>query len=152
MNKRDEHANPKMTGGTAKWIKDDQLANKWDKHYSDPPNSIEHDGHKNMVLTQNVFMSMDTRQTRRNNNVLVIGGSGAGKSRFFVKPNLCEMPLNCNFICTDPSGELLGDMGNLLEDAGFKIKVFNLVNMKESDRYNPMNYIHTETDVILLVD
>lgn len=152
VNKRDEHANPKMTGGTAKWIKDDQLANKWDKHYSDPPNSIEHDGHKNMVLTQNVFMSMDTRQTRRNNNVLVIGGSGAGKSRFFVKPNLCEMPLNCNFICTDPSGELLGDMGNLLEDAGFKIKVFNLVNMKESDRYNPMNYIHTETDVILLVD
>ena len=151
VNKRDKHAKGGVNG-TAKWIKDSDLPNKWEKHYSDPKDSPNHDGNRNMILTQNVYMSMDTRQTRRNNNVLVIGGSGAGKSRFFVKPNLCQMPLNCNFICTDPSGELLADMGTLLEDAGFKIKVFNLVNMDKSDRYNPMNYIHTETDVILLVD
>lgn len=151
VEKRDQHAKGGVNG-TAKWVKDKDLPEKWDKHYSCPKDSPFHDGNRNMILTQNVFMSMDTRQTRRNNNVLVIGGSGAGKSRFFVKPNLCEMPLNCNFICTDPSGELLADMGTLLEDAGFKIKVFNLVNMDKSDRYNPMNYIHTETDVILLVD
>lgn len=151
VNKRDQFAKGGVKG-SAKWTKDSDLPNKWDKHYSCPKDSPEHDGNKNMILTQNVYMSMDTRQTRRNNNVLVIGGSGAGKSRFFVKPNLCEMPLNCNFICTDPSGELLADMGTLLEDAGFKIKVFNLVNMDKSDRYNPMNYINTETDVILLVD
>lgn len=62
------------------------------------------------------------------------------------------MPLNTSFCCTDPSGELLADTGMMLEDAGFKIKVFNLVNMAKSDRYNPMNYIHSEVDVILLVD
>lgn len=151
INKKDEHEK-KDVNGSAKWIKDEELPNKWDKRYSDPKNEPVHDGQKNMIITQNIYISMDTRQTRRNNNVLVIGGSGAGKSRFFVKPNLCEMPLNCNFVCTDPSGELLADMGTLLEDAGFKIKVFNLVDMKKSDRYNPMNYIHSEIDVILLVD
>ena len=150
--KSDEHANSKTVSGSALWIKDKDLSKKWDVKYSDPPNVSNHNGNKNMILTQNIYMSMNTRQTRRNNNVLVIGGSGAGKSRFFVKPNLCEMPLNTSFCCTDPSGELLADTGMMLEDAGFKIKVFNLVNMAKSDRYNPMNYIHSEVDVILLVD
>lgn len=147
--KRDQHARFGTENGTAKWNTD---LDKWNKTYSDPINNTCHDGHRNMILTQDIYMSMDTRQTRRNNNVIVIGGSGAGKSRFFVKPNLCEMPLNVNFVCTDPSGELLAETGSMLEDAGFKIKVFNLVNMSESDRYNPLNYINTENDVILLVD
>lgn len=149
QHKRDEHADLNTVSGSAKWNTDME---RWNKKYSDPANSTKANGPHNMILTQDVYLSMNTRQTRRNNNVLVIGGSGAGKSRFFVKPNLCQMPLNCNFICTDPSGELLAETGSMLEGAGFKIKVFNIVNMKESDRYNPLKYINTENDVILLTD
>lgn len=120
--------------------------------YSSPSGSVSKDGNNNMILTNDVYLSMNTRDTRRNNNVLVIGGSGAGKSRYVVKPNLCQMPINCNFICTDPSGELLADTGEMLEGCGYNIKVFNLVNMEKSNTYNPLKYINEENDVILLVD
>lgn len=125
---------------------------EYNKRYTDPPNSENNDGVKNIILTDSVYLSMDTRQTRRNLNVLIIGGSGTGKSRFYFKPNFCQMPINCNVIATDPSGELLTDCGKMLEESGFKIKCFNLVNMKKSDTYNPLEYIKTENDVILLVD
>lgn len=107
---------------------------------------------RNMILAQDIRLSMNTRQTRRNLNVLVIGGAGSGKSRFFVKPNLCEMPLNTSFVITDPSGELIIETGHMLEAHGYKIKVFNLVNMKQTYHYNPLHYINEENDIILLVD
>jgi len=125
---------------------------EYNKRYTDPPKSENNDGVKNIILTDSVYLSMDTRQTRRNLNVLIIGGSGTGKSRFYFKPNLCQMPINCNYIITDPSGEILADVGTMLEESGFKIKCFNLVNMKKSDTYNPLEYIKTENDVILLAD
>lgn len=143
------HAKDNTECGTSQWNTDFE---KWNKVYSDPEGSPNKLGKRNMIMSENVYMSMNTRQTLRNNNIIVIGGSGAGKSRYFVKPNLLEMPINCNFICTDPSGELLKDIGGFLEGAGFKIKVFNLENMKESGHYNPLKYIYTENDVILLVD
>lgn len=104
---------------------------------------------RNMVMTQRVNLGYNKAN---NNNILVIGGSGAGKSRFFVKPNLCELPLNVSFIITDPSGELLTSSGNMLEGAGYKIKVFDLVDLKNSGRYNPLKYITSETDAITLTD
>ena len=151
--KANRHVKQGTEEGTSMWMTDaDPKLEKWNKTYSDPGGSPQKNGKQNAIMTQDIYLSMNTKQTRRNLNTLVVGGSGAGKSRFFVKPNLCEMPLNCNFICTDPSGELLSETGSMLEGAGYKVKVFNLVDMSESDRYNPLNYINCENDVILLVD
>ena len=95
---------------------------------------------KNIILTNDVKMSLNTRQTRKNLNVMVIGGSGSGKSRFYVKPNL--MQANTSYVCTDPKGELLRSTGKMLESYGYKIKVFNLIDMAHSHNYNPFNYIY----------
>ena len=94
----------------------------------------------NIILTNEVKMSLNTRQTRKNLNVMVIGGSGSGKSRFYVKPNL--MQANTSYVCTDPKGELLRSTGKMLEKYGYKIKVFNLIDMTHSNNYNPFNYIY----------
>ena len=94
----------------------------------------------NIILTQEVQMSKNTRQHRENLNVLVIGGSGAGKSRFYVKPNL--MQLNTSYVVTDPKGELLRSCGRLLKKAGYEIRVFNLIDMTHSNNYNPFNYVY----------
>ena len=94
----------------------------------------------NMILTNEVKMSLNTRQTRKNLNVMVIGGSGSGKSRFYVKPNL--MQANTSYVCTDPKGELLRSTGKMLKQYGYKIKVFNLIDMTHSHNYNPFNYIY----------
>lgn len=95
---------------------------------------------RNIILTDDVKMSLNTRQTRKNLNVMVIGGSGSGKSRFYVKPNL--MQANTSYVCTDPKGELLRSTGKMLEHYGYKIKVFNLIDMAHSNNYNPFNYIY----------
>lgn len=124
--------------GSAKWNTE---YDKWNEQYTV--------NNRNMIMTQNVKLGYNKAN---NNNILVIGGSGAGKSRFFVKPNLCELPLNVSFIITDPSGELLTSSGNMLEGAGYKIKVFDLVDLPNSGRYNPFKYINTETDAIKLTD
>jgi type IV secretion system protein VirD4 len=97
----------------------------------------------NIILTNEVKMSLNTRQTRKNLNIMVIGGSGSGKSRFYVKPNL--MQANTSYVCTDPKGELLRSTGKMLEHYGYKIKVFNLIDMSHSNNYNPFNYIY-DTD------
>ena len=94
----------------------------------------------NIVLTNDVKMSLNTRQTRKNLNVMVIGGSGSGKSRFYVKPNL--MQANTSYVCTDPKGELLRSTGKMLKHYGYKIKVFNLIDMAHSNNYNPFQYIY----------
>ena len=94
----------------------------------------------NIILTNDVKMSLNTRQTRKNLNVMVIGGSGSGKSRFYVKPNL--MQANTSYVCTDPKGELLRSTGKMLESYGYKIKVFNLIDMAHPHNYNPFNYIY----------
>lgn len=97
---------------------------------------------RNIILTDDVIMSLNTRQTRKNLNVMVIGGSGSGKSRFYVKPNL--MQANTSYVCTDPKGELLRSTGKMLEHYGYKIKVFNLIDMAHSNNYNPFNYIYDD--------
>lgn len=106
-------------------------------------------GNYHRILSQNLRLSMNTRKTMRNNNIFCIGGSGAGKSMFLIKRNIMEM--QGSFAATDPKGELLGSAGNYLRENGYQIKVFNLINPKESNKYNPFAYIRTETDVIKLI-
>ena len=133
--------------GSAKWNTDWKSYNKV---YSDPPGSPDNSGSYNMILTQNIFLNMDTRKTLRNNNVLVVGGSGAGKSRFMVKPNLLQA--NCNYVITDPAGELLESTGEFLVRQGYEVKVFNLVEMNKSDRYNPFAYIRDDVGVLMMIN
>ena len=105
---------------------------------------------KNIILTKTESLSLDTRKTLRNNNVLVIGGSGSGKTRFFVKPNL--MQKHTSYVITDPKGALIKETGKMLEDAGYRIKIFNLINMDKSDKYNFFSYLRDEKDVLKLVN
>lgn len=107
------------------------------------------DDGKNRILSQNVRMSLDTRRTKLNNNVLIIGGSGAGKTFYEVKPNL--MQRNSSFIVTDPKGEILRSEGEMLKANGYNVKVINLLEMDKSDCYNPFVYLREETDVVKLV-
>lgn len=107
-------------------------------------------GSKNMILSRDVYMSMDGRKTLRNNNVLIIGGSGTGKSRFFVKPNM--MQSNCSYVITDPSGELLETMGGYLKNQGYEIRVFNLVQMEHSNCYNPFNYVRNQEGILTMIN
>jgi len=99
---------------------------------------------KNIILTQEVRLSLNHRATRRNLNVMIIGGPGSGKTRFFAKPNLCQ--LSSSVIITDPKGEVLASTGKMLRNAGYKIKVLNLVDMASSDFYNPFKYLRKDRD------
>lgn len=133
--------------GSARWANEKEekfLADKPEKKkgkqpiLEKPKSPFETDN--NILLTQEVRMSLNTRQHRENLNVLVIGGSGSGKSRFYVKPNI--MQLNTSYVVTDPKGELLRSCGRLLKKAGYEIRVFNLIDMSHSNNYNPFNYIY----------
>lgn len=104
---------------------------------------------QNKILTQNVSVGLDGRRHRRNLNTLVCGGSGAGKTRFFAKPNLCQA--NSSYVVLDPKGELLRDTGNLLSAKGYDIKVLDLINMEKSHCYNPFVYLHSDNDIQRLV-
>lgn len=108
------------------------------------------DKRTDVILTQNVSIGLDTHKHRRNLNVLVVGGSGAGKSRFYVRPNIMQM--NTSFVVTDPKNELLKSTGQMLKDNGYEIKVLNLVNFAESDCFNPFKYIREEKDIIKLIN
>ena len=91
----------------------------------------------------------------RNKNVLIIGGSGSGKTRFFVKPNLMQCVSDkypCSFVVTDPKGSILVECGSLLQRSGYRIKVLNTINFKKSMNYNPLAYIHSEKDILKLVN
>ena len=112
---------------------------------------VDKDESKNRILSNNVRMSTDTSVTGLNNNMLVIGGSGAGKTFFIVKPNIMQMMLNNSFIATDPKGEIARATANMLKKNGYNVKVLNLIDMAKSDGYNPFRYIREENDVVKLV-
>lgn len=105
----------------------------------------------NRILSQNVKMSLDFKKLKLNGNILICGGSGAGKTFYEVKPNLMQMPHHCSFICTDPKGEIVRSCGQMLKNNGYQVKVINLLEMEKSDCYNPFSYIREETDVIKLI-
>lgn len=125
--------------GSAKWANNKAVNKKY----------TEKDYYSNKILSQNVRIGLDGRRHRRNLNTLVIGGSGAGKTRFFGKPNM--MQCNTSFVVLDPKGEQLRDVGNLLEKEGYVIKVVDLINMNRSHCYNPFRYIKDDKDVLKLI-
>ena len=112
----------------------------------------------NIILTQTERLTMNSRpkdpKTARNKNVLVIGGSGSGKTRFFLKPNLMQCTSNSyptSFVVTDPKGDIVIDTGKLLQRNGYRIKILNTINFKKSMHYNPFAYLHSEKDILKLV-
>ena len=113
----------------------------------------------NIILTQTERLTMNSRpkdpRTARNKNVLVVGGSGSGKTRFFVKPNLMQCVSEkypCSFVVTDPKGSLIVESGRMLQHFGYRIKVMNTINFAKSMHYNPLAYIHSEKDILKLVN
>ncbi|NUU75346.1 VirD4-like conjugal transfer protein, CD1115 family [Paenibacillus xylanilyticus] len=104
----------------------------------------------NVILTETERLSLDTKKVKKNLNLLVIGGAGTGKSRFVVKPNILQA--NTSFVITDPKGELLRDTGHSLEQQGYKVKVFNLIDMSQSCRYNPFAYVKKESDILKVIN
>ena len=104
---------------------------------------------ENKLFTQNVRVGLDGRKHRRNLNTVVVGGSGAGKTRFYAKPNLCQA--NTSFVVLDPKGELLRDTGYLLKQKGYEVRVLDLLNMEKSHCYNPFVYLRDDNDVQRLV-
>ncbi len=125
--------------GSAKWAN----ARTINKKYADK------DVYQNKILSQNVRIGLDGKKHRRNLNTLVIGGSGAGKTRFYGKPNI--MQCNTSFVVLDPKGEILRDTGYLLEKNGYVIKVIDLININKSHGYNPFSYIKDDKDVLKLI-
>lgn len=110
----------------------------------------------NVILTQTERLMMSSRpkdpKYARNKNVLVIGGSGSGKTRFYVKPNLMQMSENTSYVVTDPKGTILIEVGKMMVNGGYKIKVLNTINFAKSMHYNPFQYIRNERDILKLVN
>ena len=125
--------------GSAKWGSTKTICKKYKQENSN----------YNKILTQNFCIGLDGRQHRRNLNLLICGGSGAGKTRFFAKPNV--MQCNCSYVILDPKGEILRDTGELLEKEGYIVKVLDLINMQKSHCYNPFVYLRDDNDVQRLV-
>ena len=128
--------------GSARWGNAEDI-----KPYTDPTFA------NNVILTQTERLTMNSRpkdpKTARNKNVLVVGGSGSGKTRFFIKPNL--MQLHSSYVVTDPKGSIVVECGKLLQRNQYKIKILNTINFKKSHHYNPFAYLHSEKDILKLV-
>jgi len=125
--------------GSAKWGNLQSICRRYrERQYS-----------QNILLTQKVRLGLDSHRHRRNLNVLVVGGSGAGKTRFYCKPNLLQA--NTSFVVLDPKGELTRDTGNLLQAMGYEVRVLDLIHMEKSHCYNPFQYIENDNDAQRLV-
>ena len=134
-----ENRRPGEEYGSAKWGN----ARELNKRYADQNG-------KNVILTKRVSIGLDGYKHRRNLNILVVGGSGSGKTRYFCKPGL--MDANCSYLVVDPKGEMLRPTGYFLKSQGYDIKVFDLIHPRQSDGYNPFRYIREEPDVLKLMD
>ena len=135
-----ENRRPGEEHGSAKWGVVSQIV----KRYADYKERFN-----NILFSQTMRIGLNAKKHRRNLNVLVVGGSGAGKTRFYAKPNI--MQCNTSFIIADPKGEMLRSVAPLLLEKGYDVKVFNLITPSNSDGYNPFTYIRTDEDVIKLI-
>ena len=131
-----------MEYGSARWGKHSDI-----EPFEDPVFA------NNVILSQSERITMSSRpkipKYARNKNVLVVGGSGSGKTRFFIKPNLLQM--HSSYVVTDPKGGLVNEVGNALYKNGYRMKVFNTINFSKSMHYNPFAYLHSEKDILKLV-
>ena len=134
-----ENRRPGEEHGSARWGNVKSVVKRY----------MDKESYKNIILSQNMRLGLNAKKHRRNLNVLVVGGSGAGKTRFYAKPNL--MQCNTSFIVADPKGEMLRSIAPLLIENGYDIKVFNLIEPENSDGYNPFVYIRKDEDVIKLI-
>ncbi len=125
--------------GSARWGTKDDIRDLVDKNK-----------YNNMIFTQTEQISLNTRQTMRSNNFIVIGGTGTGKTRFVIKPNIMQM--HCSYVVTDPKSSVLDDVGNMLLANGYDIRTFNTVDFSKSMHYNPFGFIKTEADIKIFVD
>ena len=112
------------------------------------------DADNNIILTQNCKVALVPKsfshKTDRNKNVEIVGGSGSGKTRYHVKPEL--MRVNASFFVTDPKGTLIGDMGRMFADAKYDIRQFSTIDFGQSNKYNPIKYVHTQADILTFVE
>lgn len=157
--------------GSAKWGNDKEMRSLAEKEQKPVFKPILRDGKRvfdnkgnfvgfsidnNIILTKEVMLSLNYKQHLLNFNVLVIGGAGSGKSRFYARPNI--MQLNTSYVVTDPKGELLADTGKMLIEAGYKVRVFNTIEMEHSNNYNPFEYVYdfngnvSEDNIVKMVD
>ena len=146
-NQKFRHDAAGIEGGSAKW---NTSYGEYNRTHSDPIGKKAYNGPMNMIDSERVRLSLEDKKTYLNNNVLIVGGAGTGKSRYIMKPNLLQE--NCSFICSDPSAELLGSLGKEMKNQGYDVRVFNLVNMGFSNCYNPFCYIRDDAGVGILVD
>ena len=128
--------------GSARWGKREDIEPFMDEKFEN-----------NIILSKTEQVTMNSKpkdpKYARNKNVLVVGGSGSGKTRFFIKPNLLQM--HSSYVLTDPKGTVINEVGNAFVEAGYNIKVFNTINFKKSMHYNPFSYLHSEKDILKLV-
>lgn len=157
--------------GSAKWGNDNEMKSLADKDKGSVFKPVLRDGERvfddkgnfigftidnNIILSKEVKMSLNTYQHNLNLNVMIIGDAGSGKTRYVALPNICQ--LNTSYVITDPKGEILANTGKMLIEAGYKLKIFNTIQMKHSNNYNPFNYVYdsegnfSEQEVIKMVE
>lgn len=124
--------------GSSRWATDKEKHQFQDKNFNN-----------NIILSDDVFLNVNAKKIRRNLNVAIVGGSGTGKTRFYVKPNM--MQLNTSYIVLDPKGELLIETGKMMQDNGYKVKILNIKDMLQSMHYNPFAYVRKDQDVFKLI-
>ena len=123
---------------------------EYNEKYIDPEPEDPNEPSPNMIMSDKFRRPMNSRKIIGNNNVLVVGGAGTGKSRFFIKPNVLQM--NASYVITDPSGEIISAIGQTLSEHGYRIKIFNTTDMVHSNCYNPLEYIRDEAGVNMVID
>lgn len=145
--KQKAHYNVDTVQGDSEWM---GTMDDYNKKFTDPIGKTSNAGPTNIILSQDMFLTMNNEATRRNLNVFIVGGSGSGKSFNFVGPNI--MNANASFVVTDPSGGLYKQYGHFLEYMGYNVKCFNMDHMDRGNHYNPFMYIYDDQDIEILVN
>ena len=145
---------PETVSGSAHWMTEEEMKQYYElvvePELADLDVTDTNWYSPNMIIAKQAKRSVNMRFTQYNNNQLIIGGSGAGKTRFYIKPNLLTMA--SSFIVTDPSGEIIASMGDVLNKHGYVIKILNIHEMRYSNGYNPLEYIHDEKGIGEVID
>ena len=144
-----KHYDLSTVAGDAQWMSQEKLK-EYNEKYIKPEPENDSDPSPNIIMSKNMKRPVVASTLIGNNNVLVVGGAGTGKSRGIIKPNILQF--NASYVCTDPSGEIIYDVGDALTNNGYKIKIFNLCDKKHSNMYNPLHYIRDNAGVAMVVN